>query len=453
MTPPSFFDNEKILMRLIKAQNENEVTKILQDPFFKNAKWKPLGGTDNNYATVTNQQSNPVNALCEKPINSIDHFLLKKCKLAGDDPEAVKSPKNMREALEKYLKIPDGDFLKLSQEQIKELASNILIFADGTKTSINITIADKGEGQRPDDFEDTLLSIQKGNKKKIKFVQGKYNMGGTGVLPFCGDNCYQLILARKSVELEGEKSEWGFTLVREKPDVPDEYKTTWYEYFTDSDGKIFRIPGKLLKILPQNQEMVDGCFIKLFNYQLQHKSVITSSLWAEMNTKLYSPAIPITMYENRTDFIMEKENDLRYRILYGNKFRIQRDAKRYVYKNFSIHSRLRNYGTNKIDVTVFKHASMIRTKQNKTIQFRKEDETILLTQNGQTEGEWIRVLKWGKARARIPRHVCQLKVCIEYMLEESLVVSSLFIDKSAFPQFNELVRMSRNRSSLRILRR
>ena len=33
---------------------------------------------------------------------------------------------------------------------------------------------------------------------------------------------------------------------------------------------------------------------------------------------------------------------------------------------------------------IFKHASMIRTKQNKTKEFRKENEAMLLTQNGQT---------------------------------------------------------------------
>jgi len=378
--------NEKILLKLVKARNEDEVEKILQDSFFDNLVWKPLGGTDNNYAIVTNQQSDPVNALCEKPINSIDAVLLKYCKMVGDDPESNTSPNTMSGALQKYLKIPGGDFTNLSKEQLKELAQNILIFADGSKTQPNIIIADRGEGQKPEDFEDTLLSLQKGNKKKIKFVQGKYNMGGTGVLPFCGNNGYQLILSRKSVELDGDGSEWGFTLVREKPDVSDAYKTTWYEYFTNEEGEILRIPSKPLKILPKNEALLDGCFIKLYNYELSHPSVITNGLWADLNIRLFSPAIPISMFESRTDFDMAMDNDLRFRMLYGNKYRVQRDAKKYVNKNFSIHSRLRHFGTNKIDVTVFKHASMIRTKQNKTKEFRKEGETVLLTQNGQTHG-------------------------------------------------------------------
>jgi len=86
--------NEMILLELVKAKNEKEVEKILEDSFFDKVIWKPLGGTDNNYAIVTNQQSDSVNALCEKPINSIDHVLLKKCKMSGDDPEGGKSPNN-----------------------------------------------------------------------------------------------------------------------------------------------------------------------------------------------------------------------------------------------------------------------------------------------------------------------------------------------------------------------
>lgn len=47
-------------------------------------------------------------------------------------------------------------------------------------------IYDNGEGQHPKDFESTFLSLVKGNKINIQFVQGKYNMGGSGALVFCG---------------------------------------------------------------------------------------------------------------------------------------------------------------------------------------------------------------------------------------------------------------------------
>ena len=38
---------EKILYKLVKAKNETEVERILQDSFFDNIFWKPLGVKEN----------------------------------------------------------------------------------------------------------------------------------------------------------------------------------------------------------------------------------------------------------------------------------------------------------------------------------------------------------------------------------------------------------------------
>jgi hypothetical protein len=45
------------------------------------------------------------------------------------------------------------------------------------------TFADNGERQSPDEFERTFLSLSAGNKKSNSFVQGKLNMGSSGVPP------------------------------------------------------------------------------------------------------------------------------------------------------------------------------------------------------------------------------------------------------------------------------
>ena len=42
------------------------------------------------------------------------------------------------------------------------------------------TVVDFGEGQEPEDFPSTFLSLSERNKEGIPFVQGKYNMGSTG---------------------------------------------------------------------------------------------------------------------------------------------------------------------------------------------------------------------------------------------------------------------------------
>jgi hypothetical protein len=381
MTRWDFDKNEEILYKLIRAKNEDEVETILNDLFFSEVEWLPLGNDESNYSIVNVQQSDPINALCEKPVNSIDHILLKMCKKQGIDPEDPGSPQSMREAVEKFFQITNGDFTKLSEDEIRKLSYNIMIIADGDAKRPNITIVDAGEGQHPDDFENTLLSIRNGNKSKIKFVQGKYNMGGTGTLPFCGRKGYQLILSRKSTELI-EKSEWGFTLVREKPDVPESYKTTWYEYFTDKDHKIFRISSKSLRILPDGKELVDGCFIKLYNYDLPHPSFVTTDLWRDVNKRLFSPALPILVVENRTDVfnVTKGKNDTK--LMLGNRERALKN-KRDIHKIIPINSRIEGFGDIKIEVAVFKHSNETEGR-NKAVEYTSTNDAIYFTQNGQT---------------------------------------------------------------------
>src|SRR5262249_44388889 len=52
-----------------------------------------------------------------------------------------------------------------------------------------------------------------GNKKNIPFVQGKFNMGSSGVLGYCGLKWFKLIVSRR---FDG-RSPWGSTLMRKRP--------------------------------------------------------------------------------------------------------------------------------------------------------------------------------------------------------------------------------------------
>ena len=77
----------------------------------------------------------------------------------------------------------------------------------------SIIIYDDGEGQHPEDFADTFLSLGRGNKNEIKFVQGVYNMGGCGAITFCGENRYQLVASKRYAGT----GKFGFTLIRKHP--------------------------------------------------------------------------------------------------------------------------------------------------------------------------------------------------------------------------------------------
>ncbi len=319
-------DNKSFFLKLAKAEDENAVSKIInEEPVLSNDKnWKPFGGFRGNFSQIHNQQGQTIPALVEKPINSIDALLIKECKLMGIDPESKLAPRSIPEAIEKFFSVKNGDFSEVSGRRRREIAENIQVIAVGLRGKPNIVIYDNGEGQHPHDFENTFLSLNKDNKLKIKFVQGKYNMGGTGVLPNCGTKKYQLILSRKNIKLlDGHPDSFGFTLVRlHKVKTTEQYKNSWYEYCVDDEGKILTFSADELELGLYNRKFRSGTYIKLYNYDLTRPSNITLDLWRDLNKYLYYSALPILLYEKR-----EFKGKTPSKVLLGNKIRIMIDER------------------------------------------------------------------------------------------------------------------------------
>lgn len=381
-------DNKKILLQLINANSAEEVSNLLNDKSFSQSiNWVPVGNDPTNITTAGNQQEDPINALVEKPINSIDHLLIREAKLKGIDPEGQDAPKTMKGAVELFFGISDGDISKISNNKRRELADNIRVIASGLPKNPNISIVDFAEGQHPSDFSETFLSLPRGksNKNKIHFVQGRFNQGATGALFFCGGDKFQLILSRKNPKLlNGLKDEWGFTLIRKRPyaEVPEKEKMTWYEYFVDGNNKVFSFPGEPLQILPNGEKMASGAYIKMYSYDFgkYSPSNITLGLWRDLNRKLFCPALPITLQETR-----EYGGHSESKILVGNKYRTLKDENDKVREHVIIDTNLGRVGNKKIEITVF----IDRDKEDKPFrgvktEFATNDEAIFLTMNGQT---------------------------------------------------------------------
>ncbi len=176
---------KELCFQLVNAGSEEDVFKIIKNnSILKDEKnWRHYGNY-NNIGTVTGQAPKAVPSLIEKITNSIDAILIKACKLAGDDPESPTAPKSMDEALKKYFNLDDASYSDLSDKERRDLASNIQVIAEGSKKNPNIIIYDNGEGQHPQDFSKTFVSLGEGNKEKVFFVQGKYNMGGNSRFTF-----------------------------------------------------------------------------------------------------------------------------------------------------------------------------------------------------------------------------------------------------------------------------
>jgi len=384
MTELNFMDERKLFTQLFEAGTEQDIESIIQSntDLFKDDNWHPLGKNRSNYSIVKNQQANPIAALIEKLTNSIDAILTKKCLEAGIDPKSSEAPRSINEAVQKFFgddsktwDDPDGKFRR---EQAKE----IQIVADGTPRNTSVIIYDNGEGQHPDKFEDTFLSLVSGNKKDIHFVQGKYNMGGSGALVFCGKKRYQLIASKKYDGI----GDFGFTLVREHPLSKEEEnynKETWYEYFM-IDGQIPKFPIDELDLKLFDRKFKTGSIIKLYSYQFPSGySGFAQDLNQSINEYLFRPALPIYTVDNAERYPKNKFLELD---LFGLQRQLEQPNNNYVEYTHSCASSNELFGKCKIKAYVFKAKLDKRdAKESKEVireRFFKNDMSVLFSLNG-----------------------------------------------------------------------
>ena len=192
-------ENEQIkelCLSLMYANSENEVVDILNIAGYWEDRtvWRLYGDFENNYSTIGNQQARPDAALVDKLVNSVDARLMNECLIMGIDPEGPDAPASIQEAVAFFF---EGGKLQstrlgLIREWVKdkrtEISRDITLAATGATAREGnpcFTISDCGEGQTPEMMPYTLLSLVRENKLRIPFVQGKFNMGGTGALKFC----------------------------------------------------------------------------------------------------------------------------------------------------------------------------------------------------------------------------------------------------------------------------
>lgn len=308
-------DAHELFERLLHAEVENEADEILRRAGFdlqNESSWRPLGDMENNFSTVGNQQTEATAALVEKIINGIDAELMAECFRARIDPEGPDAPKTMTEAVERFFGVRDGLLANLDAKRQTELAKKLHVVAVGEKTAPSYLIIDCGEGQTPDAFPDTFLSLNKSNKIRIPFVQGKFNSGGTGVLQFCGEKNMQLIVSRRQPTApvrDGDQSreEWGFTVVRRMKPTGGR-KNSMYVYLAPG-GKVPRFDSDTIKVLPEDRSTVSprpyavglqyGTCVKLYNFRWKAKSIATTDARYELERFLHSPCLPFRLTEAR----------------------------------------------------------------------------------------------------------------------------------------------------------
>lgn len=163
-----------------------------------NVEWVPLGREPNNYSIVENQQADAMAAFTELVVNSIDAVILRAFfEEHGDDYTGSE-----------FASLEEAADALINKEQ-----DTIEIFANGERNGpFSLTLYDNGCGQPQSKFEHTFLNVLTPGemKQEFDFLQGKYGMGSTGVLPFCGDKGYKFIASTA----HDEPRKWSWSITR-----------------------------------------------------------------------------------------------------------------------------------------------------------------------------------------------------------------------------------------------
>ena len=412
---------EDLFWAFYDAKNEDEIDKIIDQypDTFGSGNWKPLGGNESNYGVVENQQSNPIAALVEKLTNSVDAILMRKCLELEIDPKSQNAPNSIDAAIERFF--PEHKNWDLS-DSLKVQAEDIQVVADSNPrdtANTSLIIYDNGEGQHPHRFEDTFLSLLRGNKNEIHFVQGKYNMGGSGAIVFCGKERYQLIASKRYTN----DGKFGFTLMRRHPLTKEEAKSkknTWYEYLS-IDGQIPSFDIDELDLGLLNRNFVTGTIIKLYSYDTKGNRNIRRDMARSLNEFLYEPALPIYMVEKKSrypkDVVLEAP-------IFGLKRQLVESD--YVQDTFSEVVQDKLMGEMKVTVHVFKNRANGRSaKDTKTYvqrEYFKNNMVVLFSMNGQVHGHYTtefitRTLKYNLLRDSLLIHVDCTKMDFSFRTE------------------------------------
>lgn len=332
-------DNFAIATALLHADSEDEVIEILSKAGYWDdaSAWRLLGDKDGNFSTVGNQQARPEAALVEKIVNSVDARLLNECLIRGIDPESPEAPHSIPHAISvlvdglEHSTAREGTIADWTSTKQLDQARLISIAVTGSKPKQGrpcVTIADAGEGQSPAKFPDTFLSIDKSNKLRIPFVQGKFNMGGTGVLKFCGNHSLQLIISRRNPQIvakwkktntkwasnDPRDSEWGFTIVRrERPTgTSGDVRNSVFKYLAPINGldgskQVLSFKADALKIFPKANKPYErasefGTAIKLYEYDMKgfgSHALMNDGLKTRLEALLPEIALPARVHECR----------------------------------------------------------------------------------------------------------------------------------------------------------
>ncbi len=385
---------KELCLKIIKSENASDVEKILESEGLWKDKsaWRYYGDKSNNIGVINNQAPDSTKALVEKIANSFDARLILEARKSGIDPKGKNTPKNIKEAMQKFFyddeKFPN--FMSLENETA--------IFATNTREKPCISLIDKGEGQIPSMVPDTFLSLNKENKEGISFTQGRYNQGGAGALNYC-EKGISVILTRRCPEINedksGENDNWSLTVTRQVSAKERKLPEPCYMYLApiklvNKKNGILSFKSEKLKLLPKGmepykKEMEYGSLLKHYGYKMKGaQSNIVFDFMYHTEIMMPDAVMPVRLHECRENYKSEGKN-FREQVTSLQGFIYRNSSGKALEEGFPLNEVIEFNGYS-LDVKIY--AYKFDPKQNFAKRRKRRNEGIVFCLGGQHYGEY-----------------------------------------------------------------
>ena len=360
MSKSSFSPDDFAREFLAERHTEQAASELVREiESHADTEWVALGREPNNYSIVENQQADAMAAFTELVVNSIDAIIL-------------------RAYFEKFGDDYSGDEFSSLDEAANELVDDdrdeIEIMANGEKNGpYSLTLYDNGCGQPQNKFEHTFLNVLTPGeiKQEFDFLQGKYGMGSTGVLPFCGEKGYKFI-ASAAHDTPGK---WSWSIIRKNREEAQ------YEFLV-VNGQAPQFEGEIAG-------KDSGTFVKCFEYQNQFKSTITKRFRYQLERYVTKSPVPIKLNEFRygDDYGEPVTNGLIPSIEESKEAIHEKEVIEHTFDNDVL-------GTREIQIFLMKNDDQLEeigrtdsVKEPFVTGTKQTQQAILFTYNGQTHGD------------------------------------------------------------------
>jgi hypothetical protein len=365
----SAFLNAKTVPEVVQAINA--VMKSNHD------KWLPVGGIDNNLATI-GLGSDPAAGVIERVTNAQD-AVLDRAWIEQGEPPNIFSP---RAATEEWFKIPKGRLAEIKKADLKrfeEIQSKIRVTLQdsGQEALPTIEIRDLGAGLKAEEFADSILGLNKNRKLKKLFLAGAFGQGGSTALAY---SQFTIIASRALSNGDGPNPV-AITVVCFDPGNPEVDKHGYYKYLVSQKT------GVPLTFDLSEDDFPSGTMVRHVAMQLtKYKSMMTSptgSLWYLAHNYLFDPLLPFTISDERAKSIKAIKGESLNRGVTGNNRRLTQ-GELTEYQNL-VETTFRD---GRVTIYYWVLNAEGDNPRNKITNYCLRSQPIVVTFNGQRQGDF-----------------------------------------------------------------